>query len=139
VRLAARLRVEAGRLSRRLRTGNYGGLTPSQISALSSLDVHGPLRLGELARLECVTPPTLTAVVTGLEERGYVKRSPDPDDRRSAQVALTRRGRTTLDRIRSERNAILAGRIRALSPADRTRLVDAIDLLTQLAEGDDVR
>jgi DNA-binding MarR family transcriptional regulator len=134
--LAARLRVEIGRLTRQTRQHSRGDFTPSQVSALASLDQRGPMRLGELARVECIAPPTLTKIVALLETNGLVERSVDPDDRRSAVVALTRAGRSALTRIRSERTAFLAERIARLTPADRARLGDAIDLITRLAEPD---
>jgi DNA-binding MarR family transcriptional regulator len=132
--LAARLRVEIGRLTRQTRQHSRGDFTPSQVSALASLDQRGPMRLGELARVECVAPPTLTKIVTQLETEGLVARTTDPDDRRSAVVALTRAGRAAYARIRSERNAFLAERISLLSPDERDRLEDAIELITKLAE-----
>lgn len=132
--LATRLRVEIGRLKRQVRQHTHEDLTPSQVSALATLDKHGALRLGELARIEVISPPTLTNIVGGLEQRGLVERSSDPSDRRSARVDLTRAGRSALARIRNERTAFLAQRIAALSTSERRRLADAIDLLTRLAE-----
>jgi DNA-binding MarR family transcriptional regulator len=132
--LAARLRVEIGRLNRQIRQNDREGFTPSQVSALASLALRGPMRLGELARVECVAPPTLTKLVAGLESAGLVERSPDPTDGRSALVGLTRAGRAAFGRVRNERTAFLAERIGRLSPADRGRLPDVIDLLTRLAE-----
>lgn len=134
--LATRLRTEIGRLKRQVRQHGRGDLTPSQVSALASVDRYGPVRLGELARIEAVAPPTLTKIVAGLEERAYLSRREDPNDRRSALVELTRAGRRALDRVRRERNAFLARRIATLSHAERVELVRAIELLTRLAEPD---
>jgi DNA-binding MarR family transcriptional regulator len=132
--LAARLRVEIGRLKRQIRQNDQEGFTPSQISALASLGTRGPMRLGELARVECVAPPTLTKLIGGLESAGLVERSPDPTDGRSALVGLTRSGRAALTRVRNERTAFLAERISRLSPTDRARVPDVIELLTRLAD-----
>jgi DNA-binding MarR family transcriptional regulator len=132
--LAARLRVEMGRLVRQSRRHARGRYTPSQASALASLDRHGPMRLGELARAESLAPPTLTKIVAGLESCGLVERSVDPADRRGAVVGLTKAGRAALAKMRSERTAHLAERISLLSPAERALLADAIDLITRLAE-----
>jgi DNA-binding MarR family transcriptional regulator len=137
--LATRLRVEIGRLKRQIRQHTRDGLTPSQISALATMDNRGPVRLGELARIESVAPPTLTKIVAGLEELGLVERMPDPNDGRSALVGLTRAGRGALTRIRTERTAFLAERIARLSPADQARLGETIELLTRLAEPDEPR
>jgi hypothetical protein len=91
--LAAVLRVELGRLNRQLRQHGVGGLTPSQLSALAALDRHGSLRLGELARVEAGSPPTLTKVVGGLEAEGYVTRTPDPDATRRHLTGMIPLGR----------------------------------------------
>jgi DNA-binding MarR family transcriptional regulator len=134
--LATRLRVEIGRLKRQVRQHGRGDLTPSQVSALASVDRFGPVRLGELARIEAVAPPTLTKIVAGLEERAFLLRREDPNDRRSALVELTRRGRRALEGVRNERNAFLAQRVATLSHDERVALVHAIELLTRLAEPD---
>jgi DNA-binding MarR family transcriptional regulator len=130
--LAAALRVELGRLNRQLRQHAVGGLTGSQLSALAALDRHGALRLGELARVEAVSPPTLTKIVGGLEAEGYVTRTPDPGDRRSALVALTRKGRSELNRNRGQRTAFLVDRLHRLDPEERRVLVRAVELLARV-------
>src|SRR6266516_4066801 len=48
----ARLRVAIARLSRWLRRHELAGLTPTQLSALSTVDRMGPLRLVDLAAAE---------------------------------------------------------------------------------------
>src|SRR5499427_11098100 len=53
---AARLRVAVLRLSRRLRKHDLAGLTPSQLSTLSSVGMCGPIRLGDLAATERIAP-----------------------------------------------------------------------------------
>ena len=42
VAMAARLRLSATRLARRLRQQSDSGLTPTQLSALAAVDRHGP-------------------------------------------------------------------------------------------------
>ena len=50
------------------------------------------LRMTALAELTHSTLPRLSHVVSRLEERGYVERSPCPDDRRATNAALTEPG-----------------------------------------------
>ncbi|MCA1842589.1 MAG: MarR family transcriptional regulator [Actinobacteria bacterium] len=132
--LAPRLRLAVMRLARRLRQQSVDeALTLSQVSALATLDRVGPLTLGDLAAAERVQPPTMTRVVASLLERGLVGRTPNPLDRRSAQVAVTADGRKLLDRNRSRRTAYLAKRLALLSPDERAALDEALPLLERLA------
>ncbi|MDQ4098262.1 MAG: MarR family transcriptional regulator, partial [Actinomycetota bacterium] len=115
--LASRLRLVVTRLRRRLRHHAGGRLTPSQASALSSVERHGPMTLGELSAVENVRPPTLTKVVAALEEQGLVARHTDAQDRRVARVETTAKGARLLAEARSRTDAYLATHLAAL-PAD---------------------
>jgi len=137
VAMAARLRLSATRLARRLRQQSHSGLTPTQLSALAAVDRHGPLTLGDLAQHERVAPPTITKVVAKLEADGLLTRQADPDDRRATLVATTRSGRKLLDATRTRKDAWLAARIASLGPDDQARLDQALDVLDELTGGED--
>ena len=130
--LATEVRLLVGRLARRLRQEAAGGLTPSQLSALASVDRLGPLQLGDLARVEAVAPPTLTRAVARLEQRGLLRRRPDPADRRAALVETTPAGRRALKDVRGARTAFLVQRLETLDPADRAVVAAAVRLLGRL-------
>ena len=132
--LAARLRLVLNRLARRLRSQAAGDLSPSLISALVSIELLGPITLGELAVRELVRPPSVTRMVAALEERGLVRRETDPADRRIARVSLTGEGRRTLRRTRTRKTAYLAKRLRQLDEAQLAVLVDALPVLERLLE-----
>ncbi len=134
VELAARLRVAAARLARQLRQRTMGGLTPSQLSCLTSVEQLGPVRLADLAAREAVAPPTLTRIVAALVEIGMVERQPDPDDARAARITATSGGRAALRQVRAERTAFLVDRLKALAADDRSRLPALVALLENLAE-----
>jgi DNA-binding MarR family transcriptional regulator len=130
--LAGRLRLAIGRLGRQLRHQPVGGLTPSQLSALSTVDQCGPIRLGDLAAREKVSPPTLTRCVAGLESLELVERQPDPEDRRSSLMVVSGSGRQLLEDLRRERTAMLTCRIAELDDEARRALGEAIGVLEQL-------
>jgi DNA-binding MarR family transcriptional regulator len=134
--LAARLRLSATRLARRLRQEADAGLTPSQLSALAVIEREGPLTLGALAEQERVAPPSITKVVAKLESIGLVARAVDAGDRRFVRVALTDAGRALLEESRQRKTAWLTGRIRELGPAAREQLAAALDVLDALVAGD---
>jgi DNA-binding MarR family transcriptional regulator len=128
-----RLRVAIARVSRSLRRHELAGLTPTQLSALSTVDKAGPLRLGDLAAAEKIAPSTLTRLVTVLEDRGYVRRGPVPGDARAAALSVTAEGHAILERIRQESTIMLAGSLRTLSPGQLAALIAALPALEQLA------
>ena len=133
---AARLRMAIVRLSRRLRRHQLAGLTATQVSALSTIDQSGPLRLSDLAAVEGVAPSTLTRLVAALEERGYVQRAAVAGDARASEVAITARGREVLDRIRQESTTALAGSLALLDPGELAALAAALPALERLGDVD---
>jgi len=130
---AARLRVAVLRLSRRLRKHDLAGLTPSQLSTLSSAGKSGPVRLGDLAAAERIAPSTLTRLVNVLEDRGYLVRQPAPDDARAYLVTVTESGREVLERIRDEATSMLTDILTTLPPDQLAALEAALPALEQLA------
>jgi DNA-binding MarR family transcriptional regulator len=130
--LAAHLRVGVTRLARLLRRLGDTGLSPSQISALTAIEHHGPLTLGALADHERVAPPTVTKVVAKLEELGLVERKGDAADRRVARVTVTTAGTDLLADLRQRKDVWLATRLGALDAEQRARLVAALDVIDAL-------
>src|SRR5579859_2937000 len=102
-----RLRVAVGRLHRRLAQRSSGELTFAQISALVVVEKYGPIRQGELAAREKVAAPSMTRTVSGLIEDGLVRKIPDPEDGRSSHIVITPSGKVLLEKVRSERTAML--------------------------------
>ena len=130
--IAARLRLSATRLARRLRQESGAGLSPSQVSALAVISNHGPLTLGALAEHERVAPPTITKVVSKLESDGLVIKTPDPSDRRVCRVEVSPEGAALLDEVRRRKTAWLTARISQLDAERQRRLADALDVLDEL-------
>ncbi len=129
------LRLAVVRLDRKLRkAARSGGLTPSQHSALFSLDRHGPFSLGELARREQVSKPTVTRLVANLAAKGLVERVADDLDGRSSIVSLTAHGQALLAAVGESSDDYLHERLVALAPDDLARLLDALGTLVELAE-----
>jgi DNA-binding MarR family transcriptional regulator len=130
--MAAHLRISATRLARILRRQGDTGLSPSQLSALTSIEHHGPMTLGALADHERVAPPSVTKVVAKLEEQGLVERRADTGDRRVARVSLTPAGVHLLADVRERKDVWLAARLAELSDDERARLAASLQVLDAL-------
>ena len=136
VALAAQLRLSVLRLARRLRQLDVAaeGVTLSQLSALYVLAAQGPLTLGDLAAAEKVQPPTMTRLVSRMEEDGLVRRLAHATDRRVVVVEPTPVGVRLVDESRRRRTAELVRRLATLTEAERAALAEAVGLLDRLAE-----
>jgi DNA-binding MarR family transcriptional regulator len=72
------------------------GISHGQYSLMMSLNRPAAPRLGEAATFLAMDRTTLTANLKPLERRGLVDIRPDPEDRRSRRLYLTRAGRALL-------------------------------------------
>ncbi len=131
---AGRLRMSVARMARLLRQQDRSGYGPTLIAALSTIGMHGPLTLGDLAAREQVAPPTITKVVEKLVASGLVVRTTDPSDRRVSHVAVTRKGIRQLDVFRTRRTEWLAQRLSSLTADERQRLDAALDVMEKIVE-----
>ena len=131
--IADRLHSAAIHLLRRLRREDAtSGLSAPRLSALSVIVFGGPLTLGELANAEQVRPPTMTRLVSALEDAGLVAREADPEDKRLTRIRATAKGRALLSRGRARRVAALTEEVRALASGEREALARALAILDQV-------
>ena len=135
VRTAHELRVVFSRLRRRLKeTYDTEGLTPSQTSALSRLSKDGPASASALAAAERVRPQSMAATLAVLEERGLIRRRPDPDDGRRQLVSTTDAGRTYLeDRRRAGEEWLARSLEDGCTEEERRTILTALSLLDRIA------
>jgi DNA-binding MarR family transcriptional regulator len=103
-------------------------------STLSTLDRTGARRLTDLAVIEGVSQPSMSVLVTGLEQSGLAERRPDPADRRVVLVALTADG---AEYIRARRRAgagTFADLIDKLPADQASALLAAVPAMNRLRE-----
>ena len=73
-------------------TAKRMGLEASELAALEHLQAAGPMTHKRLGERLSMSPGAVTAMIDRLESRGYVERIPNPEDRRSALVLITKTG-----------------------------------------------
>src|SRR3954469_9322721 len=137
--VAGHLRLVVSRTARRLRQEAGADLSPSLISALASVDRHGPLTPSELAAHERVQRPTAPRLLPRLEEAGLIHRAPDPADRRSSLISVSADGRTLLRRQRSRKNQYLARRLAGLRADEAAPRERAAAILERRLDGEGLR
>ncbi|HET7386128.1 MAG TPA: MarR family transcriptional regulator [Nocardioidaceae bacterium] len=110
------------------------GVTPTRLTAMAILEKTGPLRAGDLADRLTITAPSMSRLAEALEEGGWVRREPDPEDRRAQLIALSDDGKATLDLLRREGTGELADALGSLPRADREALERALPVLVRLSD-----
>jgi DNA-binding MarR family transcriptional regulator len=128
--VADRLHSAAIHLLRRLRVEDKAiGLTGPRASALSVIVFRGPIAMGALADAEQVRAPTMTRLVTSLENAGLVRRVSDRADGRVQLVKVTAAGKRLLQKGRARRVERLMQGVAQLSVDDQRVLARAADLM----------
>jgi DNA-binding MarR family transcriptional regulator len=103
------------------------------MAALTILELHGPLRPGDLATRMAVTAASMSRLTEVLEREGWVTRGPDPADRRACLLSLNDHGRTALEELRREGVTELVAGITTLTGDEQAALQAALPILTALA------
>ncbi len=123
--VAAELRHEAGEET-----------TMGQFRVLAYL-ADGPLTLSELAKKRRVSLQSAGEQVQGLVERGWIVRTPDPNDRRQSLLKLTDTGRTQYMRAQKSMIRHLVPLLDTLTPAEMSAVQTALPALRRALSRDE--
>jgi DNA-binding MarR family transcriptional regulator len=99
------------------------GLTPASFGLLNVLAAREGAMQQELGAAMGVDPSTMVALIDGLEKDGLAKRRPHPSDRRARAVAITPKGRRTLERGRQMAAEVEDDVLRGLTASERRQLL----------------
>jgi DNA-binding MarR family transcriptional regulator len=109
------------------------GLTPARLSALSVLVFGGPSTLGQLARTEDVSGPTMTRIVDGLVALGLATREEHPESARQVLISPTQAGVDLMQAAAGRRVDVIVAALAALPTGDRRAIVAAAPSLRELS------
>lgn len=93
-------------LNDRLRAGH--GIVTSQFEFLSYLRDHSAARVADLAAEFAIGIGATSKAADRLEQQGWVRRQPNPDDRRSSLLSLTDDGSRLVEEAEATFRATLA-------------------------------
>jgi DNA-binding MarR family transcriptional regulator len=101
-------------------------LTFTQLRALSVLARKQPQRMSDLAEALDMTPASASALIDRMDQRGFVTRRSDPDDRRTVLVELSRRGQHILDTMERGSSEHFGRLIEKMTPTERDALATTL-------------
>ena len=138
-KLAADLRPSILRLSRHLRReAQRGGSSSLDAQLLGTLREEPGLGVSELADMEQMSRPAMSAHVKRLMQLGYVQRegAKVDGDKRRIGLSVTRSGTSYLRTVNEKRADWLAERLADLRAEDRTALDRAAKSLRLILQGE---
>jgi DNA-binding MarR family transcriptional regulator len=124
-------RALAAELMTSLEERGYPDARPGHGAVFMNIDRRSGTRLTELARRARITKQGMMLIVDDLEQRGYVRRVPDPEDARAKVVRLTARGRRYVAEARRAVVALEARARRELGERRYESLRDSIEWLIE--------
>jgi MarR family transcriptional regulator, lower aerobic nicotinate degradation pathway regulator len=108
------------------------GLHGGQLAVLGALADKGAMSQRQLGEVSQIEKSSLVLFLDALEAGGWVRREPNPDDRRSHRVRLTAKGAA---KFRTLGPALKAVQDRFLAPLTAAEQRQLVDLLQRLAAG----
>ena len=113
------------------------GIAPAYMPVLFALADGGRMTQKELARRAAVEQPTMAATLNRMERDALIIRTPDPADRRSAQVELTLKARTHIETVQRVVIAINELALEPLDPAERQQYITLLGKVIAVLEATD--
>lgn len=118
------------------------GATPVATSHIVVMRIllDKPETLTDLAKQTQVTLPTMSNTISTLEERGWVMRRRDEQDRRVVWIEITPLGSEIYGQVQQHMIEQIAALLETLSPDDRAQVAAALTLLNHaFAQGIEAR
>ncbi|MBV0934247.1 homoprotocatechuate degradation operon regulator HpaR [Marinobacterium weihaiense] len=74
-------------------------LTEQQWRVIRALDEYQELESKQLAEMCCILSPSLTGIISRLEQQDYIQRRRSPEDQRRVLISLTDKAKTMFETI----------------------------------------
>ena len=110
------------------------GITEQQWRVLRVLEEDGPQEPTRIAELACLLLPSLTRILQKLDDKGLIRRRPDPDDRRKQIVQITPAGRKLIAANLPRAAALTEQMRRNLGPERYEALLDLLNDLHRMPQ-----
>lgn len=111
------------------------GITAAMRAVMESLHEGGEQTVPAIARAKSVTRQHIQVLFNALAEAGLAASRPNPADKRSPLIALTKRGAAAFARLHQREKAVLAELARALGGTDLDAALAALAALRRYLDG----
>ena len=107
----------------------------AQFSLLSQLAAASPLSMSEAGARLGISKPAVTNLVDRLEQKGFLKRTSHPRDRRVFLLAIKPKGKTLVRRVQGHALTVLLKTLERFSAKDKETVAHFYELLSETLDG----
>jgi len=116
-------------LRQQMRSHRAAGLSIPQFRSLCFIERYNGASLSAVADHLDLSLPTVSRMVNGLVERGYLERKSSEDDRRHVSLSVRGRGKAVMVEARRATQAFLVAKFAGLSAGEQSAIVAAMQSL----------
>ena len=109
------------------------GLSMPQFSIMMQLHYRGNCGISDISERFDITNAAASQLVDKLVQSGFIQREEDPHDRRAKLLNLTDKGRDLIQQGIEERYRWVDQLAEKLTPEERAKVAEALNLMTQAA------
>ena len=103
------------------------GINQAMTNTLAVIEgADEPLTPSEISERTLISSATMTSTLDRLERQGWIRRLPNPEDRRSVLVEVTEEGQALCDRFLPGIHAVERAVMADLDPAEREQLMELL-------------
>lgn len=112
-------------------------LTQAQWQALAHISRNEGMTQSQLADILEVQPISVGRLIDRMEDAGWVRRSPDPSDRRAINLYLTEKVKPVLTRMQKHGAAVRAQALTGISEKEQEIMLRALFVMRQNLIGEE--
>jgi homoprotocatechuate degradation regulator HpaR len=102
-------------------------MTEQQWRVIRALNEYDELESKQLADVCCILSPSLTGILSRLEQQGYIQRRKSHEDQRRTLISLTTKARTMFDELSPRLEARYRALTDQLEPHELDTLMTLLD------------
>jgi DNA-binding MarR family transcriptional regulator len=110
------------------------GLSMPQLGVLMQLHYRGNCGVSDISDRFDITNAAASQMVDKLVQSQLIQREEDPQDRRAKLLNLTEKARELMQRNMEERYRWVGQLAKKLTPEERTKVVEALSIMTKAAQ-----
>ena len=115
------------------------GITGPQLWVIKTISLNGKLSLGDLGKEMYLQPSTITGLIDVLEQKGYVGRVRDREDRRVVKVQLTPKGQRLAKKAPNPAQGKMIYGLTKLKRRELNLIFNSVQKLVEIMEAQNVK